>query len=271
MEPQAQDFDTLKRRLETTWRAGDYGVIARGLQCSAEAFLSDQRVARGERLLDVACGTGQIAIPAARAGANVTGLDLAEEWVAQAQARAADGGLDIRFDVGDAEAMPYGDGAFDVVMSLIGVMFAPRPECATAELLRVCRPGGRIILGNWTAEGFVGSFFRTVGQHAPPPEMPSPLLWGDECTVRERFGDAVSDLQLCRRMLHFEYPMPPSELADHYLEHFGPTRQAAAAPDSDGRKALRADLERLWSEANTAAGQMTEVDAEILEIIAVRA
>lgn len=271
MSPQTQSLDTLKQRLKTTWSAGDYGLIARGLQRSAEAFIGEQGLDRGQLVLDVACGSGQVAIPAARAGANVTALDLAEEWITQARARAADEGLDIRFDIADAEAMPYEDGTFDVVISLIGAMFAPRPERVTAELLRVCRPGGRIVLANWTPEGFAGRFFRTVGQHVPPPDMPSPLLWGEETVVRERFADAVSDLTLRRRMLHFEYPMPPSELADHYLEHFGPTRQAAAALDAAGREALRADLERLWHEANTADGRTTEVDGEILEVVAVRA
>lgn len=266
-----QNIDALKSRLEAIWTAGDYGVIASGLEKSAEAFLARIPLAPGERVLDVACGAGQLAIPAARNGARVTGLDLAENWIAQARARAAAEGLEVRFDVGDAEDMPYGDGEFDLVISLIGVMFAPRPERATAELLRVCRPGGRIVLGNWTPEGFVGEFFRTVARHVPPPDMPSPLLWGDEAVVRERLSEEVADLRIARNFLHFDYPMAPSAVAAHYLEHFGPTRQAAAALDDAGRASLLADLEALWSRHNDASDGTTQVDAEILEVVARKA
>lgn len=264
------DFDTLKQKLKTTWTAGDYGIIARGLERSAEEFLQERPITPGDRVLDVACGAGQLAIPAARAGARVTGIDIAENWIAQAKARAAAEGLDARFDVGDVEAMPYGDASFDAVLSLIGAMFAPRPDRAAAELLRVTRPGGIIVMGNWTVEGFVGDFFRMVAKYAPPPPMPSPLLWGDEATVRQRFGSGVSELELVRGALHFDYPMPPAAVAEHYLEHFGPTRQAVAGLDADGREALRADLDQLWARANTAGDGTTQVDAEILKVTAVR-
>lgn len=270
MNQQQSDLAVLKDRLRDTWTAGDYGLIARGLQKSAEAFLDRMSIEPGTDVLDVACGTGQLAIPAARIGANVTGIDLAEEWIEQGRARAADEGLDVRFDVGDAEAMPYPDASFDVVLSMIGVMFAPRPELATAELLRVCRPGGRIILGNWAPEGFVGDFFRTVGGHVPPPDMPSPLLWGDPATVRERLAPHVSDLQMAEGTLHFDYPMPPAEVAKHYFAHFGPTKKAREVLDEDGRRALEADLEALWSRNNQADDGTTQVDAGILEIVAVR-
>lgn len=265
-----EDIGALKQKLKTTWTAGDYGLIARGLEKSAEDFLARASVAPGDRVLDVACGAGQLAIPAARTGAQVTGIDIAENWIAQAKERATAEGLDVQFDVGDAEAMPYENASFDVVLSLIGAMFAPRPERAASELLRVTRPGGRIVMGNWTAEGFVGDFFRTVGKHAPPPPMPSPLLWGDEDVVRERFGKGVAELRLARGMLHFDYPMPPAEVADHYLEHFGPTCQAVAALDDDGREALRADLEALWRAANGAEDGPTQVDAEILEVVGLK-
>lgn len=270
MSTQTAEIGDLKQRLHGTWAAGDYGKIARGLQRSAEAFLDDIGVQPGEELLDIACGAGQLAIPAARAGARVTGLDLAEQWIEQARERAAAEGLEARFDVGDAEALPYDDAGFDVIVSLIGVMFAPRPEVATAEMLRVCRPGGRIVLGNWTAEGFVGEFFRTVAAHVPPPDMPSPLLWGNEDTVRERLGPHVSELRLARRMLHFDYPMAPPEVAHHYFAHFGPTRKAWESLDEDGRQALHADLESLWQRHNQADDGTTQVDGEILEVIATR-
>lgn len=264
------DMASLKDKLKATWSAGDYGVIARGLEQSAEDFLSTLPLAPGEKVLDVACGTGQLALPAARAGARVTGLDIAENWIEQARSRAKAEGLDIRFDVADAEDMPYEDGAFDVVISLIGAMFAPRPDTMASELVRVCRPGGRIVMGNWTAEGFVGDFFRTVGKHMPPPDMPSPLLWGDEDTVRGRLGAQCADLRLSRGMLHFDYPMAPAEVTDHYLAHFGPTRWAMSALDADGQAALRADLVRLWTDHNQASDATTQVDGEILEVVAVK-
>lgn len=260
----------LKTKLETVWTTGDYGWVARGMQDSAEAFMAEHLPAPGERVLDIACGTGQLAIPCARAGAEVTGLDLSEAWLAQARERAAAEGLDIRLDQGDAEAMPYPDASFDMVVSLIGVMFAPRPERAAAEMLRVCRPGGRILMGNWTPEGRVGEFFRIIAGHVPPPDMPSPLLWGTEDAVRERLGDAVTDLTFTRRMMHFSYPLPPEAVADHYLEHFGPVKTAAAQLDADARAALRDDIVAHWAAGNTATDGTTEADAEFLVVRAVK-
>ena len=265
------DIAEIKRQLAEVWNAGDYGFIARGLRDSALVFLDRLDIEPGEKLLDVACGTGQLTIPAAVAGADATGLDISKNWIAQARCNAAAAGVRIRFDLADAEDMPYADESFDTLTSMIGVMFAPRPELAAAEMLRVVRPGGRIALANWTAEGVVGDFFRIVAAYAPPPDMPSPLLWGDEETVRRRFGGRVSELRMTRRMLRFDYDMPPEPVVDHYLEHFGPTKAAAASLDDTGRAALRRDLLELWRSNNTASDGGTEVDAEFLEVIAIRA
>lgn len=270
MTQQTTDYSELKSALHATWSAGDYGLIAKGMERSAEDFLERASIESGESVLDIACGAGQLAIPAARAGARVTGLDVAEEWIIQARARAAEEGLEARFDVGDAEQLPYDDASFDVVISLIGVMFAPRPEVATAEMLRVCRPGGRIILGNWTPEGFVGEFFRTISSHVPPPDMPSPLLWGDADTVRQRLEPHVSRLQIARSHLHFDYPMPPSQLVAHYINHFGPARNAHAKLDEEGRRAFLDDLIALWQRHSQTDDGTTQVDGEILEVVAVR-
>jgi len=262
----------LKDALAEVWGTGDYGRIAEPLAAGSEAFFASLPIAPGDRLLDIACGTGQITLPAARAGARATGLDLVEDWLEQARARAAAEGLDIAFDRGDAEALPYADSSFDVVVSLIGAMFAPRPERVTAEMLRVCRPGGRIFMGNWTAEGFVGGFFATLAAHVPPPEMPSPLLWGEEATVRARLGPDVSDLTMARRMLRFDYAAGPEETTAHYARHFGPVAASFAALDPDGQAALAADLVALFERWGrpTEGGGMT-VEAEILEIRARRA
>ena len=206
----APEMETLKARLKATWMSWDYGTFAKYLEPSALEFLGRLRVEPGTEMLDVACGAGQISIPAARDGARVTGVDIATNSIERARARARDEGLDARFDEGDAEMLPYGDASFDLVVSLFGAMFAPRPERVAAELVRVCRAGGRIVMGNWTPEGFIGQLFKIIGKHVPPPAlMPSPLLWGDEATVRGRLSDGVAELTLTKRLYPFNYPFPP--------------------------------------------------------------
>ena len=265
------EMETLKVKLKTTWNTGDYGVVAKYLESSAMEFLARIPIDPGTRVLDVACGSGQAALPAARAGAVVTGVDIAPKSIEQARARAEAEGLDIRFDEGDVEMLPYEDASFDLVISLIGAMFAPRPERVAAELVRVCRPGGRIVMANWTPEGFIGLFLKTIGKHVPPPSlMPSPLKWGDEGAVRERLSHGVADLQLTKRTYPFRYPFPPSEVVEHYREYYGPTERAFAALDAAGQKALRDDLEQLWTAHNRATDGTTYVEAEILEVVAIR-
>ncbi|MDP8952637.1 MAG: class I SAM-dependent methyltransferase [Actinomycetota bacterium] len=265
------EMEALKARLKATWMAGDYGHFAKYLQPGALEFLERLPIQAGTRMLDVACGAGQIAIPAARAGARVTGVDIAANLIEQARARAQAEGVDVRFDEGDAEMLAYEDASFDLVVSLIGAMFAPRPEHVAAELVRVCRPGGRIVMANWTPEGFVGQMFKTIGKHVPPPPlMPSPLLWGDEATVRERLGDGVAELHLTKRQYPFCYPFPPSEVVEHFRTYYGPTNRAFAALDAAGQAALRRDLEQLWSEHNRAADGTTRYESEYLEAVAVR-
>ncbi len=265
------ELTLLKTKLKTTWMAGDFGQVAAHLMPEAEAFITRLALKPGEHVLDVACGTGNLALPAAQAGAIVTGADIATNSLEQARARAAEAELDIQFDEGDAEQLPYADGQFDTVVTMFGAMFAPRAELAAAELLRVCRSGGRIAMANWTPEGFVGDFFRTTAKHVPPaPGMPSPLLWGTEDFVRQRLGSEVSDLQLTRRMLTFHFPYPATEVVEFYRTHFGPTQQAFAALDADGKAALFNDLEKLWASCNQAEDHTTVVEAEYLEVLAVR-
>lgn len=266
------EMDALKTRLKAMWMAGDYGHFARFLEPGAMKFFSRLQIVPGERVLDVACGAGQLAIPAARSGASVTGIDIATNLIEQAQARAKAEGLEIRFEEGDAEDLPYDDAEFDVVYSLIGAMFAPRPDQVADELARVCRPGGRIAMGNWTPGGFVGQMFKTIGKHVPPPPiMPSPVLWGDEATVSERLGDQTADLRMTRNMYPFKYPFPPAEAVEFFRTYYGPTNRAFAALDPVKQAALRDDLEQLWSENNQASDGGTEVDAEYLEVLATRA
>ena len=263
------EMESLKTRLKSMWMAGDFGEIAKHIETGAEEFIARLELKPGTRLLDVACGSGNLAIPAARAGAIVTGVDIAPNLLEQARARAASEGLTIQFDEGDAENLPYPDAAFETVVSMFGAMFAPRPELVAAELVRVCRPGGRIAMANWTPEGFVGQMFKITGKHVPPPpNMPSPIKWGDEETVRERLRDGIADLQLTRRMCPFEYPFPPADVVESFRLYYGPTRRAFEALDDDGQAALRTDLEHLWTEHNQATDNTTYGEGEYLEVIA---
>jgi ubiquinone/menaquinone biosynthesis C-methylase UbiE len=265
------EMSTLKTRLKATWEAGDYGTFSKYLESGALEFFERLNLPPGTRLLDVACGAGQLTIPAARRGIDVTGLDLADNLVDQAQARAAAEGLTIPIEQGDAENLPYPDASFDVVMSLIGSMFAPRPELVASEMVRVCRPGGKIIMGNWTPAGHVGQMFKVIGRHVPPPShFPSPLLWGDENTVRQRFGDAVNGLRITRYMYPFVYPFPPSKVVDFFNQYYGPTYKAYASLDDDGKKAFHQDLTAMWSANNVATDGTTHVRSEYIEVVGTR-
>lgn len=265
------EMDTLKTRLKAMWMAGDFGEVAKHIETGAEEFIERLALRPGVRLLDVACGSGNLSMPAARAGAVVTGVDIAPNLLEQARARAAAEGLTIQFDEGDAEELPYADAAFEVVVSMYGAMFAPRPELVAAELMRVCRSGGRIAMANWTPDGFIGRMFKTTGRHvAPPANMPSPLQWGDEETVRARLSEGVADVKMTRRMCRFEYPFSPAEVVEFFRTYYGPTQRAFAALDAGAQAALRGDLERLWAEHNQATDGTTHVEAEYLEVVATR-
>jgi len=265
------EMAALKTRLKATWESGDYGHFATYLEPGAKEFLSRITVEPGARILDVACGAGQTAIPMARAGAKVTGIDLAGNLVEQARVRAKSENLDAHFDEGDAENLPYEDASFDVVVSLIGAMFAPRPELVAAELKRVCKPGGKIIMGNWTPGGFVGQMFKTMGKHVPPsPLMVSPVKWGEEATAHERFADGISHLKVSRRLYPFKYPFSPSEVVEFFRNYYGPTFKAFAGLDTEKQALLRQDLEQLWAEHNNVNDGTTFLMSEYLEIVAIR-
>ena len=265
------EMEALKTRLKATWMSGDYGHFATYLEPGALEFLSRIQIEPGVRVLDVACGAGQTAIPMSRAGAKVTGVDIATNLIEQARTRAQAENLDTRFEEGDAEMLPYEDGSFDLVMSLIGAMFAPRPDLVAAELKRVCRPGGKIIMGNWTPTGFVGQMFKIHGKYVPPPVlMAPPVKWGDEETVRERLSDGTSHLKLSRRLYPFRYPFPPTEVVEFFRTYYGPSYKAFAALDAEKQSALRRELEQLWSEHNTATDGTTFIESEYLEVAAIR-
>lgn len=260
--------DPLTERSRATWTSGDFGRIAAGYIRGAGEFIARLELGAGERVLDVACGTGNLAIPAARTGAAVTGVDIAPNLVAQAKARAAAESLAIGFDVGNAEQLPYDDASFDTAVTMFGAMFAARPERAGAELLRVTKSGGRIAMANWTPTGFIGQMLKaTVGYAPAPAGIPSPLLWGTEDAVRDRLGAGCASLTLSRRTITFEYPFAPEQVVTEFRLWYGPTLRAFASLDDAGREGLRRDLERLWTEHNRADDGTTRVESEYLEVV----
>jgi len=265
------DMDVLKARQKSMWMSGDYAKFATYLVDGAMDFLAAIDIDPKAKVLDVACGAGQTAVPLARNGNDVTGIDLAGNLVEVAKKRAQTDGLSARFDEGDAEQLPYEDASFDVVFSLIGAMFAPQPHKVAAEMARVCRPGGRIIMGNWTPSGFVGQMFKTMAAHVPPhPGIPSPTLWGDENTVQERLGEYVTDLKLTRKLYPFKYPFGAAKVVEWFREYYGPTNRAFGSLDDAGQAALRHDLEVLWSRHNQSANGILYLESEYLEVQAIR-
>jgi SAM-dependent methyltransferase len=260
------NFAELKQRLRATWMAGDFGEIAKLNADGAEEFIERIHLKPGTKVLDVACGTGNQSIPAARAGAEVIGLDIAPNLLQQARKRAAAEKLKIEFIEGDAEKLPYDAAHFDVVLSMFGAMFAPRPEVVASELIRVCRPGGLIAMGNWTPEGFVGQSFKITSKHAPPPPgVLPPTLWGVEKIVTERFAGKAR-LEMTRQHLLFDYPFPPAETVAFFRKYFGPTQTTFARLDEAGQRALAAELTAHWTTHNQGDLNHTVIKAEYLEV-----
>jgi len=270
MQPASPDFAQLKSNMKASWVAGDFGKIANFTVKAAEEFIARTPIQPGTRVLDVACGTGNTAIPAARAGGLVTGVDIAPNLLEQARKRAAEERLEIRFQEGDAEELPVGDHEFDVVLTMFGAMFAPRPERVAAELIRVCKPGGIIAMANWTPEGFIGQLFRVIGAYVPPPPgTKSPALWGSEPRIVELFGPAAIDIRCVRRDFNFRY-----RSAAHWIEVFrnfyGPTHKAYAALDPARQADLTEDITALLERLNIAGSSSLVVPAEYLEVVITR-
>lgn len=270
-EEMTPEMETLKSRLKATWMAGDFGVIARMVEKGGADFVDSIGIKPGMKVLDVACGTGNTAIPEAKKGADVTGLDLASNLIEQARARAESEGVEAKFDVGDAEDMPYDDASFDAVVTMFGAMFAPRPDVTAAELVRVCKPGGFIAMGNWTPEAFVGQMFKIGSTHVPPPPgMSVPVQWGSEDIVRQRLSKGISDLQMNRRKILFTFDGSPADVVEHFRQYFGPTQKAFDSLDEAGQAALRKDLVDHWTKNNQATDGTTKVEGEYLEVIATK-
>jgi ubiquinone/menaquinone biosynthesis C-methylase UbiE len=267
------NLEAIKAKQKATWESGDFGQIARHIEDAAEEFMARRPLKQGARVLDVACGTGNLALVAAKRGCRVSGIDIAANLLEQARARASEDGLHVEFCEADAEALPFSEGLFDLTVSMFGVMFTPRPGVATAELRRVTRTGGQIALANWTPEGFIGKMFEVFKKHLPPPPtgIPSPMGWGDDATVRERLRHGFTNVQVTRRMAVMRFPFPPAETVEFFRRFYGPTHRAFASLNDTAQTSLQQDLVELqtaWNIAKTSGS--TEVAAEYLEVVAER-
>ena len=271
--PDAPDLKAVTQMQRQTWSEGDFGMVASLTVNTAEHLVEALEIVPGERVLDVACGSGNAAIAAARRSwGNTVGADFVPALLERGRERAAAERLEVEFVEADAQDLPFGEASFDVSMSIYGAMFAPDQERTAAELLRVTKPGGRIGMGNWTPDGGVGSMFATITKHTggPPPGLVPPTLWGTEDRLRELFGDGVSELRIERRLARQAF-----RSADHYLEffrtYFGPVKTAFEKVGPDGERALEADLRVLLAEMNTAGERALVLEPEYLQVIATRA
>lgn len=264
------DLEALGRRQQAAWSTGDYSIIGTKLLLVSELLCEAADVRAGERVLDVACGHGNTALAAARRSALAVGVDFVPALLERARERAAVERLEVEWQEGDAERLPFEGETFDVVLSTFGVMFAADQQRAARELVRVCRPGGRIGLACWTPEGAVGEMFRVVARHAPPPAgAPSPLKWGSEEGLAELLGDELADVRVERRSFVQRYASP-LHWVELFRTWFGPVRTAFAALDADGQAALAGDLEA-WLERNDrSGGGSLVVPSEYLEVVATR-
>ena len=260
--------DVLTARTRTIWSGPDFLPIARSFEGGAQEFVRRLGLQPGERVLDVACGTGNLAIPAAREGARVSGVDIAPNLIATARREAERAGVEVAFEVGDAESLPYPDGRFDTVVSMFGAMFAPHPERAADELLRVTRSGGRIVMANWTPGGLIGDLLRAHTAVAlPPAGLASPLLWGDDAAVRARFAGRYASLTCTPREIELRFALPPEGVTELFATNYGPTVTALKVIAPEDRHRLRESLTALWRAANRSTMGNTVVVGEYLEVV----
>jgi len=264
--PATIDLAAIKARQQVAWGSGDYALIGTTLQIVGEMLCEAVDLRSNQHVLDVAAGNGNATLAAARRFAEVVSTDYVASLLARGRERAAADRLPVTFQEADAENLPFPAGSFDVVLSTFGVMFTPNQEQAASELLRVCRPGGKIGLANWTPEGFIGTLFRTIGKYVPPaPGVKSPVLWGTKAHLHALFG-AKATVAAEQKNFVFRYGSP-----QHWVETFrgysGPVHKAFAAIDPNARKALEADLYALLDELNVAKDGTLVVPSAYLEVV----
>ena len=266
------NLSAIKSRMKATWEDGDYASFATYMQPGAIEILEGWKIPARSQLLDVGCGSGQTAIPAARSGMQVTGIDIAANLIEHARECALFDDIDASFDVGDAADLPYDDARFDVVISLIGAMFAPQYQHVANELGRVCKPGGRLHMANWTPEGFAGTMFRCIAKYTPPPAgVVSPALWGVEENVKERLGKNFTEFDLERKFYPvWTYPFDTTELVEYFRQNFGPIKRAFDSINTARQRSLRAEMEDIYAAHNIATDGTTEIKGEYLNVSARR-
>ena len=268
--PAVPDLTAIKARQQATWASGDFALVGATLQIVGEELAESVDLRAGERVLDVAAGSGNATLAAARRFADVTSTDYVPRLLEKGAERARAEGFDIRFQVADAEALPFETGTFDVALSTFGVMFAPRHDVAAREMLRVVRPGGRIGLASWTPEGFIGELFRVVGRHVPPPAgVRSPAQWGSEPHLVELFGHAAADIRCKRLDFNFRY-RSAAHWIGFFRTYYGPTHKAFLALDQAGRERLEQDLAALLERRNVGGPRSLVVPGEYLEAVIVK-
>jgi ubiquinone/menaquinone biosynthesis C-methylase UbiE len=261
------DFAAIKQRQKATWASGDYAVVGTTLQMVGEQLAESADIRADERVLDVAAGNGNVTLAAARRCAVVTSTDYVEALLDKGRERARAEGLNVKFEVADAEALPYANESFDAALSTFGVMFTPDHERAADELMRVVRPGGRIGLANWTPDGFIGRLFKVIGAHVPPPAgVKSPALWGAEPHVNALFATDAERIVYTRRKFNFRY-----RSAAHFIQvfryYYGPTYKAFAALDAKGQQSLENSIAALIEELNVGGTSSMVVPSEYLEAV----
>ena len=264
------DLAAIKTRQQATWSSGDYHMIGTQIQIVSELLIEALDVHSTERVLDVATGSGNAALAAARRGCDVTGVDYVPALLDRARLRAQSEELRIEFVEGDAEALPFPDGGFDVVTSVFGSMFAPNQEKTAAELARVVKQGGRIGIVAHTPDGFIGNLFKVIGKHAPPPAgLRSPIQWGTEARLRELFIGRIADLKAEKRFYTFR-DRSPQHYIEYWRTYYGPTLKAFEAVGESGRGALEADMIELIGRFNAAEDGTMVVPSEYLEVVITR-
>ncbi len=263
------DLAAVKQRQQQAWASGDFHAVAARIVLVAEQLCDTADLHAGWRVLDVATGSGNAAIAAARLGCTAVGIDYVPALLARGRERAAAEGLEVELLEGDAESLPFPDASFDAVTSVFGSMFAPDHERAAAELLRVCRPGGTIALASWTPEGFIGDLFRTVSAHVPPPAgIASPMLWGTEAHLRALLGDGIRSLEVAERTFTFRFTSAEA-FAGFFLTWYGPTLKAFESLEGAARDELEADLVELARRSDRLAGDAIAIPATYTEAVAV--
>jgi ubiquinone/menaquinone biosynthesis C-methylase UbiE len=264
------DLRAIKARQQAIWASGDYAIVGTTIQIVGEELCEALDLRSGQKVLDVAAGNGNISLAAARRWCEVTATDYVPALLERARERAAAERLHIEFREADAEALPFADGSFDAVVSTFGVMFAADQERAAAELLRVCRPGGKIGLANWTPDGFIGQLFKTVGKQVPPPAgVKSPSLWGTRERLAELFPPHAASIDAQSRHYVFRYRSPAHWL-DVFKTYYGPTLKAFATLDAAGQAVLQRDITALIDRFNRAKDGTMVVPSEYLEIVVTR-